>query len=149
MSIGKFCNRNVVCARRDTTIVEAAHLMRRHHVGDLVVVDEMDEGRRPIGIVTDRDIVVEVVSAGLDPNLVKVGDLLLQPLITVEEHTGYAETVRLMSTRGVRRIPVVNAAGLLVGIISFDDMLHQLAVPLAELSEFAIREWKHEAQTRK
>lgn len=149
MSIGKFCNRNVVSARRDTTIVEAAHLMRRHHVGDLVVVDETDEGRRPIGIVTDRDIVVEVVSAGLDPNLVKVGDLLLQPLITVEEGAGYAETARLMSTKGVRRMPVVSASGLLVGIISFDDMLHQLAVPLAELSEIAIREWTHEAQTRK
>ncbi|MFS8086638.1 MAG: CBS domain-containing protein, partial [Acidobacteriota bacterium] len=73
----------------------------------------------------------------------------LQPLVTVEEDTGYAETARLMSTRGVRRIPVVNASGLLVGIISFDDMLHQLAVPLTELSEIAVREWQHEAQTRR
>ena len=148
MGIGKFCNRNVVCARRDTTIVEAAHLMRRHHIGDLVVVDEMDGGRRPIGIVTDRDIVVEIVSTGLDPNVVKVGDLLFQPLVTVEEHTGYAETVRLMSSRGVRRMPVVNEAGLLVGIVTFDDLLHQLALPLAELSELAIRERRQEAQTR-
>jgi CBS domain-containing protein len=149
MCIGKFCNRNVVCAARDTTIVEAAHLMRRNHVGDLVVIDETDGGRRPIGMVTDRDIVVEVVSAGLDPTLVKVGDLLLRPLVAVEEGTGYAETVRLMSTKGVRRMPVVTDAGLLVGIISLDDLLHQLAVPLGELSELAIRERRHEAQTRK
>lgn len=149
MCIGKFCNRNVVCAARDTTIVEAAHLMRRNHVGDVIVVDETNEGRRPIGIVTDRDIVIEVISAGLDPNLVKVGDLLLQPLVTVQEDTGYAETIHLMSTKGVRRMPVVSAAGLLVGIISLDDLLHQLAVPLAELSELAIREWRHEVQTRK
>ena len=149
MCIGKFCRRNVVSATRDTTIVEAAHLMRRNHVGDVIVSDETDEGRRPIGIVTDRDIVIAVVSAGLDPNLVKVGDLLLQPLVTVEEATGYAEMIHLMSTKGVRRMPVVNEAGLLVGIISLDDLLRQLVIPLAELSELALREWTHEAQTRK
>ncbi len=148
MSIGKFCNRDVVCALGNTTIVEAAQLMRRHHVGDLVVVEQGDGGRRPIGIVTDRDIVVEIVSTGLDPSLVKVGDLLLQPLVTVEDRTGYAETVRLMSSRGVRRLPVVNEAGFLVGIISLDDLLRQLAVPLAELSELAIRGRRHETRTR-
>jgi len=149
MCIGNFCNHNVVCARRETTIVEAAHLMRRHHIGNLVVAEEIADGQRPIGIVTDRDIVVEVISAGLDPSVVKLGDLLLEPLVTVEERTGYAETIRLMSARGVRRLPVVNQVGLLVGIVSFDDLLRQLAVPLAELSEIASREWRHEAQTRK
>jgi CBS domain-containing protein len=149
MSIGEFCIRNVVCAHRDTTIVEAAHLMRHHHIGDLVVVDDNAGARRPVGIVTDRDIVIEVVSAGLDPSLVKLGDLLLRPLVTVDERTGYAETVRLMAAKGVRRIPVVDQAGFLVGIISFDDMLHQLSVPLAELSGLAINERRHEARTRK
>jgi CBS domain-containing protein len=149
MSIGEFCIRNVICARRDDTIVEAAQLMRRHHVGDLVVVEEKAESRRPVGIVTDRDIVVEVVSAGLDPNLVKVGDLLLRPLVCVEEHAGYAETVRLMAAKGVRRVPVVDQAGLLVGIVSFDDLLYQLSVPLAELSGLALNERRHEAETRK
>jgi CBS domain-containing protein len=54
-----------------------------------------------------------------------------------------------MSSKGVRRMPVVNAVGLLVGIITLDDLLHQLAVPLGELSELAIRERRQEAQTRK
>jgi len=148
MSIGKFCNRNVVCAKRETSVVDAALLMRRHHIGDVVVVDETSEGRRPVGIVTDRDLVVEVLSAGLDPGAVKVGDLLIRPLVTIEEGTGYMEAVRLMASRGVRRIPVVSPGGLLVGIVSFDDLLHQLAVPLAELSELAIREWRQEAQAR-
>ena len=149
MGIGKFCTRSVVCATRDTTIVEAAHLMRSNHVGDVIVVDESGGARRPIGIVTDRDIVIEIVAAGLNPDLVKVGDLLLQPLATVEEHTGHAETIRLMAAKGVRRMPVVNQNGLLVGIITLDDLMHQLAVPLAELSELAIREWRHEVQKRK
>ena len=149
MCIGKFCNRNVVCANRDTTVVEAAHLMRHNHVGNVIVIDEVDGGRRPIGIVTDRDIVVEIVAAGLDPNLVKVGDLLLQPLVTVEERTGYAETIRLMTVNGVRRMPIVSDAGLLVGIVTLDDVLHQLALPLVELSDLAIRERRREVQLRK
>jgi CBS domain-containing protein len=149
MCIGKFCNRNVVCVNRDTTVVAAAYLMRHNHIGDVIVIDEVDGGRRPIGIVTDRDIVVEIVAAGLDPNLVKVGDVLLQPLVTVEERTGYAETIRLMTVNGVRRMPVVDDAGLLVGIITLDDLLHQLALPLVELSELATRERRREVQTRK
>ncbi|MBK8739535.1 MAG: CBS domain-containing protein [Betaproteobacteria bacterium] len=149
MSIGKFCRRNVVCAVPDTTIVDAAQLMRRNHIGDLIVVDTLGAERRPVGIVTDRDIVVEVVSVGLDPGLVKLGDLLTQPLVTVDEDTGYAETIRLMSARGVRRMPVVNKAGILVGIVSFDDLFHQLGIPLSELSGLAIREVRHEAETRK
>jgi CBS domain-containing protein len=149
MDIGKFCNRDVVCAARDTTIVEAAHMMRRNHVGDVIVVDQVDDGRRPVGIVTDRDIVVEVVAAGLDPGLVKLGDLLLQPLVTVEEGADDAETIRLMTTKGVRRIPVVSETGLLVGIITLDDLLHRLAPPLAELSDVAIRERSLEVEARR
>ena len=54
-----------------------------------------------------------------------------------------------MSARGVRRMPVVNKAGILVGIVSFDDLFHQLGIPLSELSGLAIREVRHEAETRK
>lgn len=148
MCIGKFCKRDVVCATRDNTVVEAAALMRRHHVGDVVIVEETGTGRKPIGIVTDRDIVVEIVSAALDPKLVKVGDLLLRPLVTVGEDAAYAETVHLLSTQGIRRMPVVDAAGLLVGIISLDDLFHQLVKPLAELSQLALRERRYETSTR-
>jgi CBS domain-containing protein len=149
MSIGKFCNRTVVTAPRDTTILEAARTMRRQHVGNVIVVDEVDGGKRPVGIVTDRDIVVEVVSAALDASLVKLGDLVLQPLVTVEESAPYAEAARLMSAKGVRRLPVVDTAGRLVGIVTHDDLVHQLVVPLAELSALAQRERRHEAAARK
>ena len=149
MCIGKFCKRNIVSATRDTTIVEAANLMRRGHVGDVIVVEQVDEGRRPIGIVTDRDIVVGIVAAGLDPNLVKVGDLLLRPLVIVDERSGYAETIRLMSAKGVRRMPVVDEAGLLVGIVTQDDLLRQLAEPLAVLSQLAHHELRQEVESRK
>ncbi len=63
MSIGELCSRIVVIAGRNDTAATAADLMRRHHVGDVVVVDETDGARRPLGIVTDRDVVVEIVAS--------------------------------------------------------------------------------------
>jgi CBS domain-containing protein len=148
MPITEFCIRDVVCGSRDTSVVDAAALMRHRHVGNVIVVDQIGDKRVPVGIVTDRDIVVEVVAAGLDPKLIKLGDLVLGPLTTIEEGASYAETVRQLSIKGVRRMPVVDAAGGLVGIITLDDMLHQLAAPLAALSELAGRSRRYETLTR-
>jgi CBS domain-containing protein len=148
MAITEFCIRDVVCSSRDTSVVDAAALMRHRHVGNVIVVDQTGGKRMPVGIVTDRDIVVEVVAAGLDPKSIKLGDLVLNPLTTIEEGAGYAETVRLMSVKGIRRMPVVDAAGCLVGIITLDDMLRQLAGPLAALSQLASRGRRYESLTR-
>ena len=75
MSIREICNRNVVCATSAMTAIEAAQLMRQHHIGNVVVVDQQDGERTPLGVVTDRDIVIEVVAAGLDPKTLKLGDM--------------------------------------------------------------------------
>jgi CBS domain-containing protein len=149
MPISEFCNRNVVIAGRDTTAIEAAALMRQHHVGDVIVVDQVDGRRRPVGLVTDRDLVVEIMASGLDPRLPRMGDLLLWPLVTVDEDASYAETVRLMSVNGVRRIPVVGRSGELVGIVTLDDMLWHMAGPLAALSALSGRSRNFETETRK
>ncbi len=149
MSIREICHRSVVCGTPDMTAVEAAALMRQHHIGNVVVVDRIDGDRRPLGVVTDRDIVVEVVAAGLDPVTVRLGDMMVGRLVTAEETTSYAETIRIMALHGVRRLPVVDSAGLLVGIVSVDDLLPQLASPLAALSDLAGRSRRYETQTRK
>jgi CBS domain-containing protein len=149
MSIVDFCNRTVVCARPDTTILEASALMRQQHVGDILVVEEQPGRRRPVGIVTDRDIVVEVVSAGLDPTSVKLGDLLLRPLVTVKAHAGYAEAIELMTRNGVRRMPIVDNEGMLVGIITLDDLLQQLGTQIARLTKIPGWERTLEGQTRR
>ena len=91
MSISEFCVRNVVCGSRDMPVVDAAALMRHRHVGDIIVIDQVGDKRVPVGVVTDRDIVVEVVAARLDPKLIKLGDLVLGPLTTIEESASYAE----------------------------------------------------------
>ncbi|TMH46847.1 MAG: CBS domain-containing protein [Betaproteobacteria bacterium] len=133
MAINEFCHRNVVCATRDTTVTEAANLMRQHHIGDVIIVETRGGKQIPIGIVTDRDIVVEVIAAGIDPRLLKLGDLRLAPLVTVDEGTSYAETVSRMSAEGVRRMPVVD----------------ELAAPLAALAGLSGRGRELETLTRK
>jgi CBS domain-containing protein len=149
MSIDAYCNRDVICSTRNTTVLEAASLMRRHHVGDIIIVDEDGDRRWAIGIVTDRDIVVEVVATGLDPRLVKLSDLMLEPLTIVEQHADVAQTIRTMAQKGVRRMPVVDAQGALLGIVTLDDLLAHLARPLADLSELAGQTRQREMQKRK
>ena len=149
MSIAEFCNRDVVCATCNATILEAANLMRRHHVGDIIIVDEDADRRWPIGIVTDRDIVVEVVAAGLDPRLVKLADLMLEPLTILEQHVSVAQTVSTMAQNGVRRVPVVDAQGALLGIVTLDDLLAHLAPPLATLGELVGHTRQREMEKRK
>jgi CBS domain-containing protein len=149
MPISEFCHRDVVCATRETTVTEAANLMRQHHIGDVIIVETRAGKRIPVGIVTDRDIVVEVVAAAIDPSLLKLGDLRLAPLATVGEDASYAQTVSRMSVEGVRRMPVIGADGALVGIITLDDMLWQLAAPLAALAGLSGRSRQFETLTRK
>jgi predicted transcriptional regulator len=148
MAIGELCNREVVIAQRETSVLEASRLMRQYHVGDLVVVDETDGKRRPVGIVTDRDVVLEVVSMELDASVLTMGDIMGLELAMVRESDGVFETIRYMRTKGVRRLPVVNSQGLLIGIVTLDDLLELLAEEMSELSQLISREKKLETQTR-
>jgi CBS domain-containing protein len=148
MPISEFCNREVVFATREMSIPEAAQLMRRHHVGDLVVVNEVDGKRVPVGIVTDRDIVIEIIARSLDLDDFSVGDIMSPQLVSVQEKEGIFETIRLMRTKGIRRIPVVNQEGGLEGIVSVDDILDLLAEEMAELAKVAPRGQEREAKTK-
>ncbi len=148
MPIGEFCNREVVFATRKTSVKEAAELMRKYHVGDLVVVDEINGKRVPVGIVTDRDIVIEIIAESLSVDDFTAGDIMGAEVISVHEKEGVVETIRLMRSHGIRRIPVVGQDGGLVGIMSVDDVLDLLAEELAELAKVAPREQAREARTR-
>jgi CBS domain-containing protein len=149
MSIGELCNREVMFAIRKTSITEAAQLMRQYHVGDLVVVDLVEGKRVPVGIVTDRDIVIEIIGDSLSVDDFTVGDIMRQQLISVQEKDGVIETIRLMRAHGIRRIPVIDEEGGLAGIVSVDDMLDLLAGELTELAKVAPRAQAWEARNRK
>ena len=141
MPIGDVCVRDVVCASKDTTILEAARLMRQHHVGNLVVVEDSANGRRyPVGIVTDRDIAVSVIAPALDAALFTLGDLLSQELVTAQENQGIFESIQNMRMHGVRRMPIVDRQGALVGIVSVDDLIRLLGEELSELAKLIARE---------
>jgi predicted transcriptional regulator len=148
MPVGEICNREVVISDKSMSVVEAARLMRTHHVGDLVVVDERDGRKLPVGIVTDRDIVVEVVAAGVDPDALKVGDIMGLDVATVRESEGLFEALRYMRDKGVRRMPVVDSAGGLVGLLTLDDLLGLLAEEMTELAKLVSQERQREAAAR-
>lgn len=149
MATGEMCNREVVIVERETSLGEAARLMRQYHVGDLVVVESLEGGRRPVGIVTDRDIVLEVVAMDIAPESLRVGDIMGASLASVRDSEGVFETMRYMRTLGVRRLPVVDEAGWLVGIITLDDLLELLADEMGELARLVARERGREQETRK
>lgn len=149
MPIGEFCNREVIVADRTTSVFEAARLMREYHVGCLVVVESLDGPRRPIGLVTDRDIVVEVVAENVAPETVKLGEIMTGKLSTICVTDGVYDTLRYMREHGFRRMPVVNELGELAGIVSMDDYLGLLAEEMTELTRLIAREQGRESTLRR
>ena len=140
MRIGEICSRDVVFARQDETALEAARLMGRFHVGDVVLVADEDGRRIPVAIVTDRDLTIKVMARGLAPERTNVQDIASGDLLTLGEDEGVYEAIERMRQRGVRRAPVVDLEGELVGIISVDDVLGVLAEELTALVRLVSKE---------
>jgi CBS domain-containing protein len=148
MPIGEICNRDVIVTTRGASVTQAAELMRRYHVGDLVVTDEKPGGRTPVGMLTDRDLVIEVLAEDVPLEEVTVGDIMSPELVTVRESDGIYETIRLMRLKGVRRIPVVDHKDMLQGIVSVDDLLELLAEEITALSRLVAQEQSRERKIR-
>ena len=140
MHIGEICSRDVVFAHQEDTALDAARLMERFHVGDVVVVAEENGRRFPVGIVTDRDLAVKVMAKGLAPERTGLQDIASGDLLTLGEDEGLYEAIERMRRRGVRRAPVVDLEGELVGIVSVDDVLGLLAEELSGLVRLASKE---------
>lgn len=149
MTIGSICNRNVITVLRDATVLHAAKLMRQHHVGDVVVVEAHNEKMKPIGIVTDRDIVIELVATELDCKVITTGDIMAANLTAIQEEAGIFEAIDSMTGKGIRRLPVVDKNGGLVGIVTLDDLLLLLAKEFGGLAKLVTREQKNEATKRR
>ena len=150
MFIRDYCNLNVICCEPDAPVAEVAGLMRRHHVGDVVVVDRQQEGQRiPLGIVTDRDILVETVSLDIEARLFTASDLMSAPVTTVQEDASLAEALAVMRGKRIRRLPVVNRAGGLFGMVTSDDLLNLLSAELSMLSGLIVEQTINERRLRK
>jgi CBS domain-containing protein len=148
MTIGEICNRETVFVTRETSINEAARIMREKHVGDLVVVEEKGVRRIPVGMVTDRDLVIEILAKDASPESVTVGDVMSNDILTAQETDDTYLTMQRMRTKGVRRLPVVDAGGTLVGIVTIDDFLDLLASELTALARLVSNEQRRERRRR-
>ena len=150
MLVRDIANLNVICCGPDTPIAEVASLMRRHHVGDVIVLDSQQEGARvPIGIITDRDILVETLALDVDPKVFMASDLMSTPVTSIQEDASLSEALGIMRGKNIRRLPVVNRAGSLYGIISSDDALNVVASELAMIAGLIVEQPMREGRLRK
>lgn len=149
MNIGKACNRHVVHIAQSEKVLEAARRMRDEHVGDLVVVEEPGARPRPVGVLTDRDIVVALLAKDIAHlEQLDVRDVLTREVVTATEDEDVSTVVTRMQRQGIRRIPIVDKTGILVGIFTVDDLLGMLSESLASVVSLIAREQRHEVAQR-
>lgn len=150
MYVGEACSKSVAVADRTTSVAAAARHMRDYHVGSVVIAEPDGESGevRPLGIITDRDLVMDVLAAGLPADRVTLGDIMDEGLLTAEETDDLFETLERMRDSGIRRMPVIDGAGQLSGILAVDDVLEHLVAALGQIPQLIRREQQTEAVRR-
>ena len=137
------CRMDMVTANERTSLYDVAKLMRQNHIGDVVITRSCKAEEIPIGILTDRDIVVHGIACDIALDEVAAGDLSTQDLVTVEPDADIVDIVRTMNAHAVRRI-VVSGGSAYNGIISFDDILWALSQIVSNLSAVTERQIQRE-----
>lgn len=148
MFAGQYCTRNIVTSGRDDSIVKVAELMRDHHVGDVLVVDSKNGNQIPVGIITDRDIVIEAIALDVDIHELVVEDIMNYKLITALDTDDLMTVIKRMRVYGIRRIPVINQSGTLVGMLSTDDIIDVIAEQLIGVEQIFENEQTKERKNR-
>jgi CBS domain-containing protein len=138
----------VLIAQKYDTLVEAAKLMREYQVGSIVVVEEQNGVRYPVGLVTDRDLVIEVIANEVDINSVTLGELMYRDIILGKENDDINETIKIMRQKGIRRLPVVDDNGALVGIVTLDDLIDLIAEQLKDIAALIGKQQNDEKRYR-
>lgn len=134
MSVGTICNREVVIAEKESSVSAAAKLMREYHVGNVIVTENRNGLNYPVGMVTDRDIVVKLIAKDIDIDVVDVGIIMAEDLVVARENDDLIDTVKKMCGKGIRRLPVVDEGGALIGILAMDDLIDLFAEQLRDLA---------------
>ena len=148
MKIGEYCKRCVVSITSKSDAADASKLMRAGHVGFLIVYREGDELKKPVGVLTDRDLVLGVLARDIDPHSVTVDDVMTrQPLIATEADE-LSDTLRAMRLTGIRRVPVVDARGALTGIMALDDALDVVTGLMCDITGSIKSEQRQEWRAR-
>jgi len=140
MRIGELCTREVVYCGPHDSVPVVAQLMRNHHVGDLIVAEAHGGRLIPVGVVTDRDLVVKVLAEDVAPDVLLARDLMTRTLVTATDSESVYDAVERMRAEGVRRLPVVGADGSLIGVLSADDITEFLAEELTGVARIGPRQ---------
>lgn len=148
MNVGQYCRCNVISIRASADVAEAAKLMRDEHVGFLVVFNEGDEIRKPVGVITDRDIVLQVTARDVKGHDVTVGDVMTRQPLIAREQDEFTDLLQAMRLAGIRRVPVVDSRGALTGVIATDDAIDLITGLLCDITGAIKHEQRQEWRTR-
>jgi CBS domain-containing protein len=140
MTAGELCTREVVIAHRDEPLSTIAHLMCDRHVGTVIVVKDEGARRMPVGVITDRDVLRVQMTQSADLNCLSTGDALTPEPLLIREDADVSTVIERLTSRRVRRAPVVDEAGGLVGVISVDDVIPYLAEELSRIARIVSRQ---------
>ena len=147
MTLSDICTKDVVSIDKNKTALDAAKLMQKFNVGTLVVVDKGVNGDKPVGIITDRDLLLKILADESRYAVTKVAQIMSDDLLKAEETDDIYETLRRMRFRGVRRLPVVNEEGYLAGILTIDDILEFFTKEMSEVIRLFQKEKPTETRT--
>ena len=135
MHVGRLSTHPVETCTVECSALELADRMRHAHVGDIVVIEYRGGDAVPIGLVTDRDLVIEVLARGENPEQTTAGQIMSRGLIVVSETDEISVALDEMRRSGIRRLPVVDDSGRLTGIVTLDDIVDYLASLLGGIAQ--------------
>ena len=136
MTVYTICQTNVVSVKPDATIPFVAELMKDKNIGCIVVTED----HRPVGIITDRDIALRAASLCDEPEPALIESIMTRDIRTIRKDTGVFDAIREMKSAGVRRMPIVDAGGRLVGLLTVDDLIRLLAREMADIARIIGKE---------
>jgi CBS domain-containing protein len=148
MKVGQYCKRSVVAIADNADVIDVAQLMRERHIGFIVVYEHGDDIRRPIGVLTDRDIVLGVVAKDIDPHSVTAKDAMTRQPLVANESDDLGDALQAMRMAGIRRVPVVDERGALTGVIALDDAIELITELLCDISGSIKSEQRQEWRAR-
>jgi predicted transcriptional regulator len=138
MSIQKISSQEVTSISKFTSILEAVKLMKKNNVGTVIVVDQ--ENNNPVGILTDRDIIIKIICDEVNPHDVSVGDVMNDDLLILKTYQDINECLEMMCVKKVRRAPIVDENNKLCGVVSMDDLLMLIADELSSLAKLVCKQ---------
>lgn len=132
MGVVECCREQVVAVSLDTPATDVARTMGEKNVGSVVIISG---DNRPLGILTDRDLAVRVMAQGTNPGEVRAEEIMTRNVVTFQDSMGIYEAIQKMTDAGIRRMPVVDNAGKLIGIVTMDDIVRMLGEEMAAIAK--------------